>query len=149
MYRALAVRLMPKKSEASKLPADMIRVLRAGGDMVYKVNDPNPKAGHGRPAATSRPRYAIAAFLNGAVVTLFVALAARRLQPRQRILTGAKLLSLSRAWGAGLLAGTAATPPLGRGTAWLALLWGGPSDWLDGRLARRDGATALGAIPRH
>lgn len=104
------------------------------------------KAGHGRPAATSRARYAIAALLNGAVVTLFVALAARRLQPHQRILTGANLLSLSRAWGAGLLAGTAATPPLGRGTAWLALLWGGPSDWLDGPLARLDGATALGAI---
>jgi phosphatidylglycerophosphate synthase len=104
------------------------------------------KAGHGRPAATSKARYAIAALLNCAVVSLFVALAARRLQPHRRILTGANLLSLSRAWGAGLLAGTAATPPLGRGTAWLALLWGGPSDWLDGPLARLDGATALGAI---
>ena len=103
-------------------------------------------AGHRRPAATSRPRYAIAALLNAAVVILFVALAARRLQPHRRILTRANLLSLSRAWGAGLLAGTAATPPLGRGTAWLALLWGGPSDWLDGPVARLDGATALGAI---
>ena len=28
----------------------------------------------------------------------------------------------------------------------MALLWGGPSDWLDGRLARLDGATSLGAL---
>jgi phosphatidylglycerophosphate synthase len=35
---------------------------------------------------------------------------------------------------------------VGRRVAWFALLWGGPSDWLDGPLARFDGATRLGAL---
>ena len=58
----------------------------------------------------------------------------------------ANLLTLSRAAGAALLAGTAASPKLGQRVAWLALLWGGPSDWLDGPLARLDGATRLGRL---
>lgn len=61
-------------------------------------------------------------------------------------MTRANLLTLSRAGSAALLAGTAAAPQVGRRIAWWALIWGGPSDWLDGPLARRGGATALGAL---
>src|SRR2546430_7431943 len=40
----------------------------------------------------------------------------------------ANLLTLSRAGSAGLLAGTTAAPRVGSRIAWMALLWGGPSD---------------------
>jgi len=68
-----------------------------------------------------------------------------RRDPHQRIVTRANLLTMSRVVGASLISGTAAAPGVGHRAAILALLWGGPSDWLDGPLARRDGPTALGA----
>jgi phosphatidylglycerophosphate synthase len=86
----------------------------------------------------------MAVLLNGAVTLAFVAFTNRR--ARERVMTRANLLTLSRAGSAAVLAGTAASPGLARRRAWLALLWGGPSDWLDGPLARRDGATELGAL---
>jgi len=99
-----------------------------------------------RPGDASLARYVGAALLNGAASFTFLLLAAHYLQPHQRILTRANLLTLSRAGSAGLLAGTTAAPRVGRRIAWMALLWGGPSDWLDGRLARLDGPTSLGAL---
>src|SRR2546429_9598611 len=81
----------------------------------------------------------------GAASATFLLLAAHYLQPHQRILTRANFLTLSRAGSAGLLAGTTAPPRVGRRIAWMALLWGGPSDWLDGRLAPLDRAAPVGA----
>ena len=99
-----------------------------------------------RPGDASPARYVGAALLNGAVSVSFLLLAAHDRQPHQRILTRANVLTLSRAGSAGLLAGTTAAPRVGRRIAWMALLWGGCSDWLDGRFARLDGATPLGAL---
>src|SRR2546429_9884479 len=82
----------------------------------------------------------------GAASFTFLLLGAHYLQPHQRILTRANLLTLSRAGSAGLLAGTTAAPRVGRRIAWMALLWGGPSDWLDGRLTRLGGPTPLSAL---
>ena len=90
-----------------------------------------------RPGDASPARYVGAALLNGAVSVTFLLLAAHYLQPHQRILTRANLLTLSRAGSAGLLAGRTAAPLVGRRIAWMALLWGGSSDWLDGRLPPR------------
>src|SRR5256714_11337224 len=100
-----------------------------------------------RPGDASLARYVGAALLNGAASFTFLLLAAHYLQPHQRILTRANLLTLSRAGSAGLLAGTTAAPRVGRRIAWMALLWGGPSDWLAGRLARAHGPAPLGAAP--
>src|SRR5207237_10516044 len=83
-----------------------------------------------RPGDASLARYVGAALLNGAASFTFLLMAAHYLQPHQRILTRANLLTLSRAGSAGLLAGTTAAPRVGRRIAWVALLWGGPSDWL-------------------
>jgi hypothetical protein len=74
----------------------------------------------------------MAVLLNGAVTLAFVAFANRRAP--ERVMTRANLLTLSRAGSAAVLAGTAASPALARRRAWLALLWGRPSDWLDGPL---------------
>src|SRR6266550_2777427 len=81
-----------------------------------------------RPGDASPARYVGAALLNGAASFTFLLLAAHYLQPHQRILTRANLLTLSRAGSAGLLAGTTAAPRVGSRIAWMALLWGGPSD---------------------
>src|SRR5438094_293544 len=99
-----------------------------------------------RPGDASPARYVGAALLNGAASFTFLLMAAHYLQPHQRILTRANLLTLSRAGSSGLLAGTTAAPRVGRRIAWMALLWGGPSDWLDGRLTRLDGPTSLSAL---
>ena len=83
-----------------------------------------------------------------AAVFLSCALLARiaRREPRRTLLRGANLVTLSRGISAALLAGAAAAPRRHRLGPWLWLLWGSTlSDWLDGPLARRGGATRLGA----
>ncbi len=87
------------------------------------------------------------AVASGACLGLAAAfvLSARR-QTGERLRSTANAMTLTRAGAAALLAGEAAVrrrDPV----PWLALLWGCTlSDWLDGPLARRRGASRLGAV---
>jgi phosphatidylglycerophosphate synthase len=89
-----------------------------------------------------------AAALSISAFGIFTTIAAKRQQAQRPVLTPANVLTLSRVGAAAWICGYAAAPRESRLTAtWLVLLCAATlTDWLDGPLARRSGATRLGAF---
>lgn len=87
-----------------------------------------------------------AAWTAGVLLSAAWAGGAARRSPDSRLTVLPNLLTLGRGLSAAALLGAAAAPRRAGWGTWLWMLWGATaSDWLDGPLARRAGATALGA----
>jgi len=93
---------------------------------------------------TGRRRYAVAGAASLAAAAAFTAVAARRLG--DRVLTLPNALTLTRAGAAAMLCGTAFSGRGRRPGLWGLVAGCTVVDWLDGPLARRLGATRLGAL---
>ena len=121
-----------------------------GRDLLDRCNAAIPQAPQladtptGTPHVLRRHTAVLAAIASLGVTGAFVALAKRR--SGDSLWRAANLITLSRAAAAAALAGQAARGQRQAG-AWAALVLGcTASDWLDGPVARRGGATQLGAI---